>query len=109
MCHFKSPPSQTAGHIECQPHRAATKLAVSVPRTGAYPPYPMSICSFRGIRKGFQGEASSRGIRIVVSFPDGLVCMVIHLAVELRAASEALITGVIVLVDLDMGKDSSEG
>ncbi len=30
-----SPSSQTAGHIECQPHRTVTKLAVSIPRTGA--------------------------------------------------------------------------
>jgi hypothetical protein len=35
--------------------------------------------------------------------------MVIYLAVELGAASEALITGVIVLVGLDVGEDSSEG
>jgi hypothetical protein len=35
--------------------------------------------------------------------------MVIHLAVELRAASEALITGVIVMVGLDVGEDLSEG
>ncbi len=41
--------------------------------------------------------------------PSGLLCMVIHLAVELRAVSEALITSVIVLVGLDVGKDSSEG
>jgi hypothetical protein len=50
-----SPPSQTAGRIECQPHRTVTKLAVSVPRTGAYLPYPMSIYSFRGILIGVPG------------------------------------------------------
>jgi hypothetical protein len=36
-------------------------------------------------------------------------CVVIHLAVELHAASEAFITNVIVLVGLDVGEDSSEG
>ncbi len=52
----------------------------------------------------------SRGIRIVVGVPNGLFCMVIHLAVELCTASEALITGVIVLVGLaDVGENSSEG
>ncbi len=45
----------------------------------------------------------------MVGVPNGLFCVVIHLAVELCAASEALITGVIVLVGLDVGKDSSEG
>ncbi len=51
----------------------------------------------------------SRGVRIVVGVPNGLFCVVIHLAVELHAASEALITGGIVLVSLDVGEDSSEG
>ncbi len=45
----------------------------------------------------------------MVGVPNGLFCVVIHLAVELRAVSEALITNVIVLVGLDVGEDSSEG
>ncbi len=45
----------------------------------------------------------------MVGVPNGLFCVVIHLAAELRTASEALITSVIVLVGLDVGQDLSEG
>ncbi len=45
----------------------------------------------------------------MVGVPNGLFSMVIHLAVKLHTASEALITDVIVLVGLDVGEDSSEG
>jgi hypothetical protein len=65
-------------------------------------------CQFISPKKytqGFQGEALSRSIRIVIGVPYGLLYMIIYLAVELCAAQETFINCVVVLVGLDMRED----
>jgi hypothetical protein len=57
----------------------------------------------------FQGETPSRGIGVMAGVTNGLFCMVIYLAVELCAAYEVFVTGVVVLVGFDMIKDMNEG
>jgi hypothetical protein len=57
----------------------------------------------------FQGETMSRGFGIMAGVPNGLFCMVIHLAVELCAVCEVFVASVVVWVGFDMRKDTSEG
>ncbi len=51
----------------------------------------------------------SRGFGIMAGVPNGLFCMVIHLAVELCAVCEVFVASVVVWVGFDMRKDTSEG
>ncbi len=41
--------------------------------------------------------------------PNGLFCMVIHLAVELFAAHEVFVNGVVILMGFYMREDMGEG
>ena len=55
---------------------------------------------------GFQREAASWAVRIELSFPNGLFCVIVHLAIELCASREALVPAVVILVGFHVGENS---
>jgi hypothetical protein len=106
---FPNPQNQTAGRTEFPPHRTVLRQTVLHPEMELLSLIRCQFISTKKYTLGFQGKMLSRGIGIMTGVPNGLLCMVLHLSVELCAAHEIFVTGVVILVGLDMREDIGEG